>query len=118
MAKGRTRPPRLLDATAKKLLNKAESISKIHKDVLPHEWLQAVVSGFGIEQVYRDEHGNHHTDIVYPSIDVRMDAAKAAAPFFAPRLSSQKVDTTIRKYEDLTDEELEEALRAAQDEQD
>lgn len=35
-----------------------------------------------------------------------MEAAKSAAPYFAPKLVSQKIETSVRPYENLTDEEL------------
>ena len=68
--------------------------------ILPHEWLLMIVRGEGIEQktcetIY-DEDGLEvekilRTEIIYPDLHMRIDAAKAAAPFYAPRLAVQTV---------------------------
>ena len=52
---------------------------------LPHEFLLKVSQGQEI-------------DGVVPDLELRLDAAKAAAPFFAPRLAQieQKVETELR----------------------
>lgn len=49
---------------------------------LPHEFLLRVARG---EKV-----GDHE-----PSFENRMDAAKAAAPYFAPRLASAKIESSV-----------------------
>jgi hypothetical protein len=90
--------------------------------VLPHEWLLGVVRGEPIEQrrfkdVF-DKRGNLigrelMVEEVYPDLAMRQDAAKAAAPYFAPRLATQVI--TLRGREDLlnslTDEQLEAEIR-------
>ena len=68
--------------------------------LLPHEWLLKVSRGEPIEQkrwnIIRDDAGQEIsrelvTEIVYADFGTRMDAAKAAAPFYAPRLATQTV---------------------------
>jgi hypothetical protein len=76
-------------------------------DIQPHEWLKSVMLGAGVEQTYVDGETNAVcTEIVYPKIELRMEAAKASAPYFAPKLVSQKIEASVRPYENLTDEEL------------
>lgn len=68
--------------------------------LLPHEWLLKVSRGEPIEQKrwkdVLDGEGNVVdrevvTEVVYADFGTRMDAAKAAAPFYAPRLATQTV---------------------------
>lgn len=75
--------------------------------LLPHEWLLKIVRGEPIAQsrweIVRDSKGNPKKDkdgkvvrelvhdVEYPPMDVRVDAAKAAAPYYAPRLAIQAV---------------------------
>jgi len=68
--------------------------------LLPHEWLLKVSRGEPIQQKrwkdIVDEDGavidrELVEDTLYPTFDIRMDAAKAAAPFYAPRLATQTV---------------------------
>lgn len=68
--------------------------------ILPHEWLLKVVRGEPVEQrrwsIKYDEFDNEIsreliTEMIYPTFDHRVDAAKAAAPFYAPRLATQTV---------------------------
>ena len=91
--------------------------------ILPHEWLLKVVRGEPIEQTYfkdvLDSRGNFKcreltTEMVYPSLDMRADAAKAAAPYYAPRLATQviTVRSTEDKFNDMTDSALEDAIKA------
>lgn len=64
------------------------------KGMLPHEFLAAVARG---EEI----------DGVTPTFEQRVDAAKACAPFYAPRLSS--TNATVRHLQSLaeiTDREL------------
>lgn len=89
--------------------------------LLPHEWLLKVVRGDSIIQRYTtdvlDKQGKIigqevHEKEVYPDLSMRHDAAKAAAPYYAPRLATQVI--TLRGREDLinslTDEQLDEAI--------
>lgn len=68
--------------------------------ILPHEWLLNIVRGEPVEQrrwkIERDENGREVsrelvTETIYPDFPVRMDAAKAASPYYAPRLATQTV---------------------------
>lgn len=89
--------------------------------LLPHEWLLKVARGEPIEQTFwkdeLDARGNFKgkklvTEEVYPSLEMRADSAKAAAPYYAPRLATQVI--TLRGREDLlnsmTDDQLEKAI--------
>lgn len=66
--------------------------------LLPHEWLLKVSRGEPIEQSHWKETHNAKgevtskvlvTGMVYPDIVMRIDAAKAAAPYYAPKLATQ-----------------------------
>lgn len=71
---------------------------------LPHEWLLSIVRGEPVKQKVWDIERDPQTgrelsrqlkeDIVYPSLDTRVDAAKAAAPYYAPKLATQHVELT------------------------
>lgn len=71
---------------------------------LPHEFMLRVMRGEEIDG---------HT----PEFKDRMDAAKAAAPYFAPRLASTNIDATLsgqrRSMHDYSEEELWEILLSA-----
>ena len=69
--------------------------------VLPHEWLLTIMRGHGVRQshfvIKRDSDGNivsreKVTELIYPTFEERIEAAKAAAPFYAPRLATQTVN--------------------------
>jgi hypothetical protein len=64
---------------------------------LPHEFLLRVARGENID--------GHE-----PAFPERMDAAKAAAPYFAPRLSTAAIDASItnrnKTAREMTDAEL------------
>lgn len=90
--------------------------------ILPHEWLLKVVRGEPIEQNYTvdvlDKKGNIigqevMTKTVYPDLPMRHDAAKAAAPYYAPRLATQVI--TLKGREDLlgqlSDAQLDDAIK-------
>lgn len=68
--------------------------------LLPHEWLLKVSRGEGIKHkrwvVKYDAKGNEKSrelveEEIYADFSTRLDAAKAAAPFYAPRLATQTV---------------------------
>ena len=67
--------------------------------LLPHEWLLKVARGEPIlHKYYRttvDRRGKEAKELVeeevYADFATRVDAAKAAAPYFAPKLSAQTV---------------------------
>lgn len=77
---------------------------------LPHEFLLRIVRGEGVLQKVPGEGGKLKEVKVYPSLEVRVDVAKAIAPYFAPRLSSQQVQLRS-PAEELSDEELEARIR-------
>ncbi len=71
--------------------------------LLPHEWLLKVSRGEGIAHkrwvVKYDAKGNEKSkelveEEVYADFPTRIDAAKAAAPFYAPRLAVQTVSVS------------------------
>ena len=67
--------------------------------MLPHEWLLKVARGEPITHKYYrttvDRRGKETKELVeeevYADFATRVDAAKAAAPYFAPKLSAQTV---------------------------
>jgi len=70
--------------------------------LLPHEWLLAVSRGEGIVHkrwvVKFDAKGKEVSrdlieEIIYADFTTRIDASKAAAPFYAPKLVAQTVTT-------------------------
>lgn len=84
--------------TAKARAEAAES------GLLPHEWLLKVSRGEGIEQkrwkieYYKsgpkagtEKSRELITEVVYADFPTRIDAAKAAAPFYAPKFAVQSV---------------------------
>ena len=71
--------------------------------LLPHEWLLKVSRGEGIKHkrwvVKYDKQGKEVSrdlieEEVYADFPTRIDAAKAAAPFYAPRLAVQTVSVS------------------------
>ena len=71
--------------------------------LLPHEWLLLVSRGEGIKHkrivVKYDTKGNEKSrelveEEVYADFATRIDAAKAASPYYAPRLAVQTVSVT------------------------
>ena len=90
---------------------------------LPHEWLLKVTRGEPIVQRFvvsiYDKRGalvgeEVQVKEVYPDLAMRVDAAKAAAPYYAPRLATQVL--TLRnksagsEFEGMSDEELDKML--------
>lgn len=68
--------------------------------LLPHEWLLMVSRGEGIKHkrwvVKYDAKGNEKSrdlveEVIYADFPTRIDAAKAAAPFYAAKLAVQTV---------------------------
>lgn len=69
--------------------------------LLPHEWLLKVARGEPIEHtrvvIQYDKNGKEKsrelvTEEVYADFPTRIDAAKAAAPYYAPKLAIQQVN--------------------------
>ena len=74
-------------------------IEAAKEGILPHEWMLKIVRGEPIKQrvmeVTVDEDGVETREWVehevYPDFATRVDCAKAAAPFYAPKLAAQTV---------------------------
>src|SRR5579883_252367 len=114
---GAGRPKGARNKRTRQMIEDAQS-----KGLLPHEVLASVARGEGMLCSLFDEDGQPvgQPFMVYPSLDQRIDAAKAAAPFYAPRLTSIEHGGGInvtRNASDLTDEELA-AIAAADAEED
>lgn len=71
--------------------------------LLPHEWLLLVSRGEGIKHkrwvIKYDAKGNEKSrelveEEIYADFSTRIDAAKAASPYYAPRLAVQTVSVT------------------------
>ena len=69
------------------------------KGLLPHEFLLAVTRGEPI----RDKDGTE----TKPTMAQRMEAAKAAAPYYAPRMA------TVEVIQALTDDDLDSVIKGA-----
>ena len=88
--------------------------------LLPHEWLLKVMRGEPIEQRYYldilDKKGNRLgreliIEEIYPDLPMRHDAAKAAAPYYAPKLASHSVDMAgSLALQKMSDEEIDSAI--------
>lgn len=83
----RGRPENSMNRFAKDAREKAQA-----SGMLPHEWLLAVMRG---EPIYRTEHdpitGEARKVQEQYGFDDRKDAAKAAAPYYAPKISTVEV---------------------------
>lgn len=95
-------PAQIKAATKTRALNKLAKEKAKETGELPHEWLLRISRGDCITQrrlviTYHKTGPNKGEEKerrwieedFYPGFDVRMDAAKAAAPFYAPRLATQ-----------------------------
>ena len=100
MAKGGVRPNSGRKPGSVNRVTVAARMAAMETGLLPHEWLLKVSRGEPIQQKrwkdIVDEDGavidrELVEDTLYPTFDIRMDAAKAAAPFYAPRLATQTV---------------------------
>lgn len=70
----------------------AETVAKAQAaGMLPHEFLAAVQRG--------EEIDGHK-----PTFEERLDAAKAAAPYFAPKLSNIEANVSVTGHEAALDE--------------
>lgn len=100
MARGGARPGAgRKTGTLAKVTAKAREAA-METGLLPHEWLLKVSRGEPVEQkrwkIIYDKQGNEKsreliTEEVYADFPTRLDAAKAAAPFYAPKLAVQQV---------------------------
>lgn len=70
--------------------------------LLPHEILLSVARGHPIEQkrwaITYDKNGKEKTrelitEVIYPAPELRVECAKAAAPYYAPRLAAHVIGT-------------------------
>lgn len=71
---------------------------------LPHEFLLRVTRGEIIAQPVRMESGETKTVYQIPDLPMRIDAAKSAAPYFAPKLSA------VQFLSQSTDDELDQLI--------
>ena len=88
--------------------------------LLPHEWLLKVMRGEAIEQrIWVDVLDKKQMVVgrelktiqYYPPFAERLDAAKSAAPFYAPKLSVRQIDLRgVLGLTQMSDEELDKAL--------
>lgn len=100
MARGGARPGSGRKPGSVQLVTAKAREAAMKTGLLPHEWLLKVSRGEPIEQkrwvIVYDKNGKEKsrelvTDEVYADFPTRIDAAKAAAPFYAPRLAAQNV---------------------------
>lgn len=94
-----------------------EIIAARKKGMLPHEWLLAVMRGEHVSHhAYNADTGEIVEIVVLPTFQDRIDAAKTVAPYFAPRLSNHVVKTppSAPPYEELSDAELDKAIKDKQ----
>ena len=103
MAKGGRQPGAGRPKGAISKVSAAEARAAAESGLLPHEWLLKVSRGEGIEHtrwnITRDEDGNEISrelvsEIVYAEFPIRIDAAKAASPFYAAKLTAQAISIT------------------------
>jgi hypothetical protein len=66
---------------------------------LPHEILLDIARGQVVIQRFLDEDGTQVTRRLIPTIDDIRDAAKAAAPYFAPKISTVEVIQGVSDHE-------------------
>jgi len=76
-------------------------LQKLPQGVMPpHHWLACVMMGQAIKVMEHGEYINEfgmpdegwHEVEVYPTMKQRMEAAKAAAPYFAPKWTVQRIE--------------------------
>lgn len=61
--------------------------------MLPHEWLWKLALGEEIEQrIWNAEHHHFESHMIHATLEMRIEAAKAAAPYYAPKLATQFVE--------------------------
>ena len=70
--------------------------------LLPHDFLLSVMNGNPVQHLKKNKETGKVKEItVYPNFRTRMDAAKYAAPFFAPKLLSKDVSKTEESIVDI-----------------
>lgn len=88
--RGRGRPEGSMNRLAREAREKAAATG-----LLPHEILLSMARGEPQTEFRVDADGKVTEKLVALSIDQRMDSAKAAAPFYAPKINSVEVTTGI-----------------------
>jgi hypothetical protein len=89
--------------------------------LLPHQWLLKVARGDPIVQhKWKDVLDKRGQIIgkellvedIYPDLNMRQDAAKAAAPYYAPRLATQviKIQNPEGNLNHMTDDQLDQEI--------
>lgn len=100
MARGGAQPGAGRPKGALSKVTAKAKLAAMETGLLPHEWLLKVSRGEGIEHkrwvIKYDKNGKETsrelvTEEVYADFPTRIDAAKAAAPFYAPKLAVQQV---------------------------
>lgn len=71
---------------------------------LPHEFLLRVVRGELIRQKSLNDDGTVKESYLVPTMEMRLEAAKSAAPYFAPKIS------TVEVIAGVSDEQLDEFI--------
>jgi hypothetical protein len=106
---------------SKQTVTKQARLEAASSGLLPHEWLLKVCRGEPVlhkrwKVRYHAKTGEELSrelieEEYYPDFPMRVDAAKAAAPYYMPKLATQtvKVDGNIGLTK-LTDDELKEEL--------
>ena len=103
MARGGRQPGAGRPKGARSRVTAKAKLAAMETGLLPHEWLLKVSRGEGIthcrwEATY-DEDGEETSRMlieeeVYVDFTTRLDAAKVAAPFYAPKLTVQAVSVS------------------------
>ena len=105
--------------TESKLLKKLALVGAKDEGMQPHEFLKHIMNGHPVKQkslvTTYNAAGVEQDKVlieedIYPSLEVRLEAAKCAAPYYAPKLSAQAISFTDesknKDVKTLTDEEL------------
>jgi hypothetical protein len=94
--RGRGRPPGAMSRMAKEARERAQATGE-----LPHEFLLRVARGEVITVKSLDKETGEivETSAEIPDLHTRIDAAKAAAPYFAPKISTVEVMTGVSDNE-------------------
>lgn len=89
MPRGGARPGAGRPKGSRNALSMAARAEAQATGLLPHEFLLAVTRGEAV-------------DGYKPTFEDRLEAAKAAAPFYAPKLASTQIQATVtRSHEDM-----------------
>jgi hypothetical protein len=104
----------------------AVTLAATQRGMLPHEFLAHIASGAPVRHTFQQpifnsdgvQTGLRTQELdVYPDLEQRIDAAKASAPYFAPRLAAvaQLPAPKGSQFAALTDEQLDEQIRLLSD---